>query len=421
MLCRTIGIRRIQLKSAFPEYFQPSDDEFKGLWEKANVVLDANVLLNLYQYSSTTRKTILSDLTDIKERLWIPSQVAEEYLKNRISTIKKQDVTYQEIQDEIGKILPSVEKILGKASVHLTLDKEAMKKTVSKAVQSIYRAVTVQEKKHLKEFIVDPDEDEVYDAVTSIFQNNVGRRWLTDELVGIFEMGRERYANEIPPGYKDGRKDANQYGDLVVWKQILEWSQNHAKPVIFVTDDQKEDWWAIDKSGKILGPRPELLAEHYVLTGKPIYLYRSEQFWKYAGIHLGTMTDLNSIKEIKRVAKAEKEQEETIERGNSAYRAALLPWPTSANPKLEWQTLMPPTFDWSTVMPPKLEWPPLIPPTFDWSTVMPLKFEWPTVIPPKSDRPLAKDSSNDESKDEGPESPSDALVEKPESDSGEVN
>jgi hypothetical protein len=50
---------------------------------------------------------------------------------------------------------------------------------------------------------------------------------LTDvQLKSLALEGEERYKNEIPPGYRDGKKDASRdpfrkYGDLIIWKQII--------------------------------------------------------------------------------------------------------------------------------------------------------------------------------------------------------
>lgn len=84
---------------------------------------------------------------------------------------------------------------------------------------------------------------------------------------------------QLPPGYMDSKKDKDKigdkysygglvyhrkFGDLTFWKQIIEEAKSRKiKHLIFITDDDKEDWWLIaDYMGeKQIGPRPELIEE----------------------------------------------------------------------------------------------------------------------------------------------------------------
>ena len=81
-----------------------------------------------------------------------------------------------------------------------------------------------------------------------------------------------------------------KFGDLVVWKQVIEHAKTSAiKDFIFVTDDDKDDWWwAIESQGhKRLGPRPELVEEIMREAGvERFHMYSSEQFLEFADTYL---------------------------------------------------------------------------------------------------------------------------------------
>ncbi|MFD4759474.1 PIN-like domain-containing protein [Streptomyces sp. NPDC058439] len=47
------------------------------------VVLDTNVLLNLYRSNARTRQDTLAVLTRLRDRLWVPHQVLTEFWRNR--------------------------------------------------------------------------------------------------------------------------------------------------------------------------------------------------------------------------------------------------------------------------------------------------------------------------------------------------
>ena len=67
------------MKREFPGYYRPTTAEFDTLWAEALFVVDANVLLHVYGYSSETRESLLKILEGIKGRIWIPHQFAAEY------------------------------------------------------------------------------------------------------------------------------------------------------------------------------------------------------------------------------------------------------------------------------------------------------------------------------------------------------
>jgi len=142
--------------------------------------------------------------------------------------------------------------------------------------------------------------DGVRDQLDALFVARVGKAFTDKELATIFSEGRERYKSKTPPGYKDEKdKPGNDaFGDLVIWKELIEKSKADKKSVIFVTDDAKEDWWLIHDE-RTLGPRPELLKEFAQATGQRCYLYSSESFLRYADQHLTTNIDPASILELR--------------------------------------------------------------------------------------------------------------------------
>ena len=70
----------------YPEFKIYTPDEINGVWEHGVIVLDTNILLNLYRYSEATRDEILSVMEKLKDRLWMPYQVGLEYFNNRVNT-----------------------------------------------------------------------------------------------------------------------------------------------------------------------------------------------------------------------------------------------------------------------------------------------------------------------------------------------
>jgi len=60
------------MKESFKEYYKPTEKEFKNLWDNCEFIFDANVLLNIYRYSSETTEEFLDVLKKVQDRVWIP-------------------------------------------------------------------------------------------------------------------------------------------------------------------------------------------------------------------------------------------------------------------------------------------------------------------------------------------------------------
>jgi hypothetical protein len=148
--------------------------------------------------------------------------------------------------------------------------------------------------------------------VTELFDGKVGGSYKQEEYKDIYKKGKDRYDAQIPPGYMDKSKkpdDTDQYGDLVLWLQLLDHAKVEQRPIILVTDDGKEDWWR-EIRGEKLGPRPELVDEFMAATGgeKWFYMYSTEQFLKYAKEYLNAEVKPEVIKEAERIKQQDADQ-----------------------------------------------------------------------------------------------------------------
>ena len=83
----------------------------------------------------------------------------------------------------------------------------------------------------------------------------------------------------------------------MVWKQILEYSRDNKRDIIYVTHDQKEDWWEQSK-GKTIGPRVELRKEFANITKQNFYMYSMESFLEQYSKHKGQTADQSVIEEV---------------------------------------------------------------------------------------------------------------------------
>lgn len=264
------------MRSLFPGYFRLSENEKKEIEGCAILVLDANVLLNLYRSSDDARDSLLSVLRTHRERIWLPHQVAFEFLENRPKVIFEQAKLLEDFKVRITESLDTLESPRSHPSVK-TVTLTALREAILTVCQEIEEARQLMERRL--------SNDDLLNQVVDLTQGRVGSGFPDKELSGIFEQGEIRYKEKIPPGYRDDNKGGDQtfsaqrrrFGDYIVWCEILNHAQKSSCDVIFVTADEKDDWWT-KQSGRKLGPRPELVEEFSRKTGKRLIMYTAQHF-----------------------------------------------------------------------------------------------------------------------------------------------
>lgn len=281
------------MRSVFIGYFRPKDHELLKLWTKSVFVIDANVLLNLYRYSEATRDELEKALTSVKDNIFITHQAAKEFLRNRLSVTagqaKEYTITTKSIKDLV--------RTLSSKDRHPFLSDDELP-GFEEYSSTLISSLEQQHKKLLDQL----SNDEILSYVENLFKNKTGKPYSKEELERIYSEGDVRYQNEIPPGYKDITKDdpndpSRKFGDLLVWKQTIDYAKKKKKSIIIITDDKKEDWW-IEQSGRTIAPRPELIEEFHAETKNNIWIYSVDRFiQESAKISKETVSD-DVIKEI---------------------------------------------------------------------------------------------------------------------------
>lgn len=261
------------MRKVFIGHFRPTKAEFTKLWGECIFTIDANVLLNLYRYSSATRQELEKSLMSVSDNVFITHQAAKEFLRNRLTVTAGQASEYSKATKSIKDLLAT----LSSKDRHPFLPDAEL----PRFKQYYDELVTILERQ--QQILIDKlTEDEILNFVEHLFDGKTGLPFDAETLEQIAKEGEIRYQKEIPPGYKDNKKDSaddqyRRFGDLIVWKQIIEQAKSRNKPIIFITDDKKEDWW-LEQSGKTIGPRPEIVEEFYTLTNQNMWMYTVDKF-----------------------------------------------------------------------------------------------------------------------------------------------
>ena len=293
------------MKDLFPGHFKESDGHLREVWDTSLFVFDANILLNLYRYSDTTRSEFLRILEEIKNRVWLPHRAAEEYLNNRLSVIDQQEKSY----DDTTKSIASLKSDLENARQHPFVSSVTMTK-----VSQVFDELCEELKNNKSVHTARISNDEIKNSIASIFENRVGSPFEKDKLEELILEGEERYKQKIPPGFKDGSKSGDsevfvekcrKYGDLIVWSQVIDKAIESKKGIVLVTDDKKEDWWERFK-GKTVGPRPELVKEFKDRASNTFHMYQADRFLELARKNLDAQVSESVVEEIREVKRRDK-------------------------------------------------------------------------------------------------------------------
>lgn len=257
------------------------------LWKDAIIVFDTCALLDFYYMSAAHQEVIADILKYLSSRIWLPAQVVYEYYKNRESVILKpvaenyrdKELQNNHLVDDLKSFIASWEReyyhpFISDASLKTIKEDLAV---IEPRIADIKTIVAKEYQARKNEIKALKDKDVIEKVIKTLTH---GQPFAYSEVMEICKEGAFRYANKIPPGYKDAetKEGIRKYGDLIIWKEILRYTHQQKCDVIFVTNDLKSDWLIDCKDEEIGNPRRELLAEFEEETGHSIWFYNTSVF-----------------------------------------------------------------------------------------------------------------------------------------------
>jgi len=237
------------------DIFSVTTESVAKIKNKAIYIIDTNALLLPYTTSSKSIEEIKKVYGKLisKNKLFIPSQVAREFAKSRPEKIKEIFQQLNRKQNKIQKLFSGKYPLLSDSkeyqeAVEMEEKIDSSLKDYSKKLSEVIGQI--------KNWTWD---DPVTKAYNSIFEEKI--------IVDVEETKEKiksdlafRYSHKIPPGYKDDGKPDDGIGDYLIWLNILELAKKLNKDVIFVSGDEKSDWFHRSEN-QSLYPRFELVSE----------------------------------------------------------------------------------------------------------------------------------------------------------------
>jgi|GEM_PF-2301531 len=274
------------------------------------IVLDTNILLGYYGMSQNEKNKLIQFINSYKDRIYITKQVEQEYLRNRLSVIKK------DFFGPLNKILEDFSSLRSEIFGKIQSFREAKKRLLSQDYPSIWEEIrrvdeeirvallgeelynemaaqvglTTQNNKNIIYI------DELLDLVSTLkiavgltFEENLFVKDLFEELLQQYKQAKDTMKWKFAiPGCGEQKEDGA--GDFLIFHELLKLMKDKNESCIFLTNDvAKGDWLQNDKN-----PHVHYLEHCYNLTDNLIYIIHAEKTLidiSFENIHKSTKVD----------------------------------------------------------------------------------------------------------------------------------
>jgi hypothetical protein len=314
------------LYDEFPGYRVLTEAEYGDALQSALVVVDANVLLDLYRYNESTRDDLLDVLRQLGDRLWIPHQALREFWRNRISVITSRSASMEQTLTALTKQQHATAETIRQWAKVIAME-PPRRGRLQERIAGLYEELRAEITAHAPPVVTTASAaatEPVLGRLEILLAGKVGRALPAPEWEAAVKEGTRRAQCQEPPGYLDAEKAGSDLpegpaGDYLVWRQALGEAARRGLDLLLVTGDEKEDWWWRYR-GEFLGPRVELVDELKALCNRQLYLMRPIDLLKRAAV-LDVTVHSQSVDDIERVSR---EQRLTVKHGRNELIWGLL-------------------------------------------------------------------------------------------------
>jgi hypothetical protein len=274
------------VRRVLSEHYPISADEDRRLRRTATFALDTNVLLDLHRFTKGTRGELIEILQGLakEDRVWVPHQAALEYHKALADVVSRRQANYQSLVNQLHSWRKTFDEKLGPLPAEI----EGPLSALQRALESVRDSHCSSE-----------EDSALLDRITTLFQGRVGTPYPNDVMAQKHKEADARYKAKTPPGFIDAQKEGTrQYGDFILWSQMIDYAREKKRSVIFVTGERKDDWWQDSHDGT-RKPHPELRREFKIQTAQQFHMYDTHDFIAKAGRTLQVSVSKRTLDEAR--------------------------------------------------------------------------------------------------------------------------
>jgi hypothetical protein len=300
------------MRDEFASWYPISEEDRRAAYTDGLVVLDTNVLLDLYRFDKSPREEVLNLLQKVLDRLWLPHQVALEFHRNRLSVIHDASQQHGRLRKEVEGAKNKLQNAFNtmRSRIGMRQSPDELKK-IFDLLDSQVNALTPEEPLSLKQAA---RNDPILDQITALYSGRVGEGFNPERHEEETKIGQSRVEAEIPPGYVDRTDKADPLGDYFLWRQTLDEAKKRKQPILLVTQENKPDWLHFEEDHILIGPRRELVAEMLDEANVRLHLVSLRTFLQEAAQYLETPVSEQTVEQASRL------QNLRDERSSEGYR-----------------------------------------------------------------------------------------------------
>jgi hypothetical protein len=307
--------------------------------------------LNLYRVDRETTEDYFKIFRALGDRIFLPHEAANQFFLNRggvirteqnsFSVAKKRVRNWAERRKGFDNLKDQLRGGDGDDSIGEIIEDE-IKDEIENVFDGSedYEQAIEAVKDALIERIEDLDErftptgttrantekDEILKELIDIFEGNTGRE-LDEDMEELKDQALERYENEKPPGYEDyegGDISRGECEDFLIWKQLMEFAERESEDVVFITGEEKPDWWEVNDDHNIIRPRHELLREFRRESGQFFWMLTTENMLENAYELLGVEVRDKSVEQTDKVSQKGITSKTVLRRGDEVKQVGTV-------------------------------------------------------------------------------------------------
>lgn len=198
--------------------------------DSCHIFIDTNIISQLYRLNEDARNDLYSWIESCKDRFHIPNWSVHEYSRcvtsRQTQNYLDELVKAKTLSKELANIVPFIKGYVGDSLLigsqyegkkeQMFQDMDQISKNFSKIADAI--------NKHLNDH-----QQRVHDEILKKLGDYIMESDIYKILGDLSFEWNLRFDEKIPPGFKDSDKTANKIGDLLIWKEILNYCGEKVK------------------------------------------------------------------------------------------------------------------------------------------------------------------------------------------------
>lgn len=126
------------MKGTFYEFYKLPSEKVNEIWEQGLLVVDTNVLLDLYRLGPESRKDLKRSIDFFGDRIWLPYQTGLEFHRRRESVIKEFGGSkYKEFEETLNDAISKFKDSFKTFQRHPFIDYKTIEKGIERLGKSL--------------------------------------------------------------------------------------------------------------------------------------------------------------------------------------------------------------------------------------------------------------------------------------------